>query len=45
MRIGDQQIQKIQKKYFDKLTNSGIYYQFTTNYQDIWNKIDELADK
>lgn len=45
MRIGDEVIESIQKNYFDKLSESGVYYQMATSEQDVRQKLQKLEEE
>ena len=42
MRLGDEEIRVIQKKYFDKLKDSGVYYRMATSEQEVHDLINKL---
>ncbi|NME41725.1 type III restriction-modification system endonuclease [Lactobacillus agilis] len=44
MRLGDQRIELIQKKYFDELKDSGVYYGFATSDQEVHDLINKLEN-
>jgi len=42
MRLGDEEIKAIQKKYFDQLKESGVYYQMATSEQEVHDLLNKL---
>src|SRR5699024_3211874 len=42
MRLGDQRIELIQKKYFEGLKDSGVYYHMATSEQEVHDLINKL---
>jgi type III restriction enzyme len=44
MRLGDEEIRVIQKKYFDQLKESGVYYRMATSEQEVHDLIDKLEN-
>lgn len=44
MRLGDETIRVIQKTYFDKLKESGVYYQMATSEQEVHDLINKLEN-
>lgn len=44
MRLGDQRIELIQKKYFEGLKDSGVYYRMVTSEQEVHEWINKLEN-
>lgn len=44
MRLGDQRIELIQKKYFEDLKDSGVYYRMATSEQEVHEWINKLEN-
>ena len=44
MRLGDEEIRVIQKKYFDKLKASGVYYRMATSEQEVHDLINKIEN-
>ncbi len=44
MRLGDEEIRIIQKKYFDHLKESGVYYRMATSEQEVHDLINKLTN-
>ncbi len=44
MRLGDEEIHIIQKKYFDQLKESGVYYRMATSEQEVHDLINKLEN-
>lgn len=44
MRLGDEEIRVIQKKYFDKLKESGVYYRMATSEQEVHDLINKIEN-
>ncbi|WP_423479756.1 type III restriction-modification system endonuclease [Ligilactobacillus salivarius] len=44
MRLGDQRIELIQKKYFEGLKDSGVYYRMATSEQEVHEWINKLEN-
>ncbi|WFC04187.1 type III restriction-modification system endonuclease [Lactiplantibacillus pentosus] len=44
MRLGDEEIQIIQQKYFDHLKESGVYYRMATSEQEVHDLINKLEN-
>lgn len=45
MRLGDKEIQVIQKKYFDRLKASVVYYRMVTSEQEVHDLINKLENE
>ncbi|USS89381.1 type III restriction-modification system endonuclease [Fructilactobacillus cliffordii] len=44
MRVGDEVIKTVQEKYFNRLKESGVYYQMATSEQQVHDLIKKLED-
>lgn len=45
MRLGDEEIHIIQRKYFDQLKGSGVYYRMATSEQEVHDLINKLENQ
>lgn len=45
MRLGDEEIHIIQRKYFDQLKESGVYYRMATSEQEVHDLINKLENE
>lgn len=45
MRLGDEEIHIIQRKYFDQLKGSGVYYRMATSEQEVHDLINKLENE
>ena len=43
MRLGDEEIRVIQKKYFDQLQASGVYYRMATSEDEVHTLVNKIA--